>query len=43
MEEQVQSIAPKPQSDQIVMRTLDLKVWPESEPVNLELKKGESH
>ena len=40
-EDQVKSVAPKPQIDQIVMRTYDLKVWPESVPVNFELRKGE--
>ena len=40
-EDQVKSLPPIPQIDQIVMRANDLKVWPESEPVNFELHKGE--
>ena len=40
-EEQVKSVPPIPQIDQIVMRANDLKVWPESESVNFELHKGE--
>jgi len=40
-EEQVKSVPPIPQIDQIVMRSNNLKVWPESEPVNFELHKGE--
>ena len=40
-EDQVKSVPPIPQIEQIVMRAHDLKVWPESEPVNFELHKGE--
>ena len=40
-EDQVKSVPPIPQIEQIVMRSYDLKVWPESEPVNFELHKGE--
>ena len=40
-EEQVKSVPPIPQIDQIVMRANDLKVWPESESVNFALHKGE--
>jgi len=40
-EEQIKSVPPIPQIDEIVMKTHDLIVWPESEPVNFELHKGE--
>ena len=40
-EEQIKSVPPIPQIDQIVMRANDLKVWPESDAVNFELHKGE--
>ena len=40
-EEQIKSVPPIPQIDEIVMKTHDLIVWPESDPVNFELHKGE--
>ena len=40
-EEQVKSIPPKPELDQIVMKAHNLKVWFNSESVNFELRKGE--
>jgi len=39
--EKTKDVAVQTKSDKVVMRTKDLVVWPESAPVNLEIRRGE--